>query len=396
MKGNLYARLQYTDDLGRSKEKLRRIKSGKISDVRDELRNMRDELSNRGEETLRADKMTFSELAENYKKSKVFPAVVREGLKVAGLKSHKPVLTYVKIASEYFGRKTIRTIKPADIERFRTVRLNTPVTIEFKVKMETVSPKRGRKKKEIRKETRQRPRKLASVNRELATLRRMLNFAVNEGWLIENPFSRTDGLISVASEKPRDKVLLFSEETRLLAECHGERSHLKSILICALDTAMRPDEIFKLTWDAVDLSRGIITVKAENTKTETTRVVGVTPRLEIELDNLLRTAPGEGHHFVFGVKSIKNSFRTACRNAGIVGFKFRDCRHTATTRMVNSGMPHAEIMKITGHTQLKTFLRYVNPTPDSMRQSAVRFGSYIASEGRPYETEILSDSTALN
>jgi hypothetical protein len=45
--------------------------------------------------------------------------------------------------------------------------------------------------------------------------------------------------------------------------------------------------------------------------------------------------------------------------------------------MVNRGMPQAEIMKTTGHTQLKTFLRYVNLTAESVSQSAKYFGEFV-------------------
>ncbi|MBK8304719.1 MAG: tyrosine-type recombinase/integrase [Chloracidobacterium sp.] len=119
----------------------------------------------------------------------------------------------------------------------------------------------------------------------------------------------------------------------------------------------------------VEFVNGIIKVRAENTKIETERIVGLTPRLHNELERLRSLSPNDLNDSVFGVRSIKNSFKTACRNANIVGFRFRDCRHTATTRMVNSGMPQAEAMKVTGHTQLKTFLRYVNLTSESVRKA---------------------------
>ncbi|MFN2393621.1 MAG: integrase [Pyrinomonadaceae bacterium] len=380
MKGNLYARIQYQDDTGKLKEKLRRVPSGKITDVWKAVRQMRDELTQHGEETLNADKMTFLALAEKYKEAKVFPAIIKDGHKVAGLKSHKPVETYVKIASAYFGKKLIRSIKPRDVDKFRTVRLNTPVEIEIKKKVPAINEKAGRKKNEIIKEKRVTERKLSSVNRELATLRRMLNFAVNEGWLIANPFQKTDKVISNALEKARERVLEYEEEKQLLAQCKDEREHIKPILICALDTAMRPEEIYKLIWSDIDFLNGIIIIRAENTKTETERIVGITPRLQNELERLWEQSPKDLTMTVFGVKSIKTTFKTACRKAEIKNFRFRDCRHTATTRMVNSGMPQAEIMKTTGHTQLKTFLRYVNLTAESVSESAKSFGKFLTNK----------------
>lgn len=379
MKGNLYARIQYMDESGKQKEKLRRVPSGKITDVWIEVRKMRDELNYFGDETLQSDKLTLNDLADKYQKAKVFRAVIKDGHKVAGLKSYKPVLTYIRIAKEHFGRKLIRSIKPRDIEHFKNIRLNTPVEIEIKKYSRELNPTTKRVKKTVVKETRVTPRKLSSVHRELSTLRRMLNYAVNQGWLLANPFGRTENLISNASERSRETVLTYEEETRLLAACEGERIHLKRILICALDTAMRPEEIFKLVWQDVDFVKGIIVIRAENTKIEVERIVGITPRLRDELKSLWEVSPKDASQSVFVVRSVKTSFRTACRNANLVGFRFRDCRHTATTRMVNSGMPQAEIMKMTGHTQLKTFLRYVNLTPASAHENAEVFGSFVSS-----------------
>lgn len=140
---------------------------------------------------------------------------------------------------------------------------------------------------------------------------------------------------------------------------------------------MRPEEIYKLVWNDVDFQNHIVIIRAENTKTETERIIGITPRLENELEKLWESSPKDSDLRVFGVKSIKTAFKTACRKAEIKNFRFRDCRHTATTRMVNSGMLQAEIMKVTGHTQLKTFLRYVNLTAETASESAKYFGDFV-------------------
>ncbi|NNE66213.1 MAG: tyrosine-type recombinase/integrase, partial [Pyrinomonadaceae bacterium] len=84
---------------------------------------------------------------------------------------------------------------------------------------------------------------------------------------------------------------------------------------------------------------------------------------------------------VFGIKSsTKTAFRSACKLAGVEDFVFHDCRHTATTRMIASGSPHAEVMKITGHTRLKTFLRYLNISSKTSSKVAGRLDSYLERE----------------
>jgi integrase len=74
---------------------------------------------------------------------------------------------------------------------------------------------------------------------------------------------------------------------------------------------------------------------------------------------------------VFGVKdTVKRSFASACRDAGIEGFHFHDCRHTAITRMIQAGLSPMEVMKISGHTQMNTFARYVNPNTQAVNRIA--------------------------
>src|SRR5688572_4673070 len=91
-----------------------------------------------------------------------------------------------------------------------------------------------------------RPRKIAAVNRELSLMQAMLSFALQNDWVIQNPFAKAKGVIAVSAETERDRILSFEEESRLLAVCVEELAHLKPILICALDTAMRRGEIFKI------------------------------------------------------------------------------------------------------------------------------------------------------
>jgi integrase len=295
--------------------------------------------------------MTFVDLVEKYEKSHIFPAVIRNGVKVAGLKSARTEKINLNTLAEYFGKKKIRSIKPIDIENFKTERFNTP----------TVHGKE---------------RAIASVNRELAALRAILNFAYRHDFIIRNPFEKTKKLISIASEKERERILSFEEEKRLLSFLVGERAHLKPIVICALDTAMRPDEIFKLRWSDVDFDSNTVTVLAENSKVEKERIIGMTSRLRNELELVWEASPKEQKLRLFGIKSIKTAWRTACRLAEISDCRFRDLRHTAISRMVQS-LPHAEIMKATGHTQLKTFLRYVNLTKQTANDSAHFSSNYL-------------------
>lgn len=352
VKGNLYARLQYQDETGKWKEKLRPISDKRTA--RSAVEYMRQELVLHGHETLSSDKLTFNELSERYAENKLKTAEYSNGIKVAGKRSLIPVRSALKTLLEHFGAKIIRSIRPSDLEVFKQKRLKTPLANGSH-------------------------RKIASVNRELELLRTMLNFAVQNEWLIKNPFKLTKGLISKAAETERDRVLSFDEERRLLAVCKGKRSHLKPLLICALDTAMRRGEIFKMQWKNVNFDANEIYIPQTNTKSEESRSVGMTPRLKYELEQLWGASPQDLGLTAFGItNTIKTAFLSACKDANIQDFRFHDCRHTATTRMIASGSPHTEVMKITGHSQLSTFLRYLNITSEMTGKVASRLNNYLS------------------
>lgn len=352
VKGNLYARLQYQDETGKWREKLRPISDKRTA--RSIVEDMRQELLVHGHETLSSDKLTFNELGERYAENKLKDAEYSNGIKVAGKRSLIPVRSALKTLIEHFGSKIIRSIRPIDLDAFKQKRLKTPLNNGSH-------------------------RKIASVNRELELLRAMLNFAVQNEWLIKNPFSLTKGLISKAAETERDRILSFEEERRLFEVCVGKRRHLKPLLICALDTAMRRGEIFKMKWKDIGFDANEIYIPQTNTKTEESRSVGITPRLKYELEQLWEASPQDLDQTVFGItNTVKTAFLSACREANIQDFRFHDCRHTATTRMIASGSPHTEVMKITGHSQLKTFIRYLNITSEMTGKVASRLDNYIS------------------
>jgi integrase len=374
--GRLYARLQYKDEDGRARERYQPISDKRTA--RSVVERMRRDLEQHGHEIFEAARLTFNDLADRYEATELVQAMFQNGVKVRGRKSVGSIRSALKPGVQHFGRRAISSIKAADLQSFKNVRLNTPVEIEIKQRTELVDAMTGRKKVVITRVTRQRQRKIATVNRELAAMRAVLNFAVANDWLVVSPFAKAKSLISAASEVQRDRVLSFDEESRLLAACIGNRAHLKALVICALDTAMRRGEIFKMRWTEVSFASGEILIPQSNTKTQETRRVAMTARLRSELERLWRMSPRDPSGRVFGItNNIKRSWASACSDANVVDFRFHDCRHTATTRMIASGSPHTEVMKITGHSQMKTFLRYLNITPETTNRVASRLDDYV-------------------
>src|SRR5215469_29674 len=119
---------------------------------------------------------------------------------------------------EFFGDKRFNEISPFLVEKFKMARRATPV----------VFPKKSTAGKPLT-----RPRSVASVNRELSMLSRIFTLAIMNGEAAVNPCSRSKKL---SGEQPRTRYLLPGEEQRLFAVLTGSKSHLRPILILALNT----------------------------------------------------------------------------------------------------------------------------------------------------------------
>jgi integrase len=82
---------------------------------------------------------------------------------------------------------------------------------------------------------------------------------------------------------------------------------------------------------------------------------------------------------VFGIiDTVKTAWKSALLQAQIEEFRLHDCRHTAITRMIQAGLPAAEVMKISGHTQWTTFARYVNVNEEAARNGADLLAAHLA------------------
>lgn len=344
-----YARLTFNDASGKRRNICRAVENK--TEGNKLLKQLLRDLETEGEKVIDAEKVTFRQLANTYSDRKLIAAEYQGDTKVRGLRSHKIQLGYLKTLIEHFGGLRVRAITHSDLEDYRAKRLQTP-------------SRRGT------------PLSLASVNRELTLMRSLLNFAKRKGWISRSPFDTGDPLISVADEVKRERVLTFEEEERLLLACYGPREHLRPMLICALDTGLRKSEMLSLRWADIDLEAGLIFARSSTTKTRKARTVGITPRLRAELERMRELAGNDPEKLIFNQKDMKRSFATARNLAGIKDLRWHDLRHTATTRMVEGGLAPMIVMKLTGHSQMGTFARYVNANDEAATKGAEVLDAY--------------------
>jgi integrase len=211
--------------------------------------------------------------------------------------------------------------------------------------------------------------KPATVNRLFATISHMFTKAVD--WdMVEEEILKQIRKVKMLPENNRRLRYLSKEECqRLINSCD---SHLKPIVITALNTGMRKGEILNLKWEQVDLKHGFILL--DITKNGERHEIPINNTLRATLLSLQRRLDIP---YVFYDKStgkpfrdVRKSFATAIRRAGIHDFRFHDLRHAFSSHLVMSGVDLATVKELLNHKSLTMTLRYAHLAP-SHRVKAV-------------------------
>jgi len=201
----------------------------------------------------------------------------------------------------------------------------------------------------------------ATVNRELACLKHMLNLAINEDLILKNPVK---SVRFFREEEAQFRVLSSSEKEKLIM---SSNDYVSVAITIALHTGMRRGEILNLTWKNIDFEKNYIRV--ERTKSGRPRIIPMNSAVK---NTLLDMAKKNAHpEYVFWNKKwqnpihdIKNGFRAACEKVGLGKLRFHDLRHTFASDLIMNGIDLVTVSQILGHSNISiTAKRYSHPTP---------------------------------
>ncbi len=202
----------------------------------------------------------------------------------------------------------------------------------------------------------------ATVNRYLAALSHAFTTAVVEwGWLEASPLQRVRRL-----REPRGRVRCLTDEERprLLAACQASHNRcLYPVVLLALSTGARKQELLGLTWRDVDLRRAQLTIEhSKNGERRTLPLVGLaletvhTLARVRRIDTPLLFPRADGR----APLDLRYAFHQALREAGIADFRFHDLRHSAASYLAMQGASLVEIAEVLGHKTLQMVKRYAH------------------------------------
>jgi len=276
-------------------------------------------------ERLPGEDKTFKEMIEKFVKDCI------------PLRSKKPYNSNLQTLLNFFGDCSLSKITPKKVNEYKTKR-----------KAEGASP--------------------ATINHELAVLKRMFNLGVKEWeWFDRNPIASVSLETGV---NERDRWITCEEEEKLLSHCPD---WFKDVVTFALNTGLRKQEICDLSWkNGIDLFRKtIIVVKSKN---DGKRTIPMNGKVFEMLKGKSKVRPIHDRVF-YWVRGQLNGdvvlyfFKRACEKVGIEDLHFHDLRHTFATRLVQAGEDIYKVQKLLGHKTPSMTARYAHHSTESLRST---------------------------
>lgn len=193
---------------------------------------------------------------------------------------------------------------------------------------------------------------VATINRDLATLRRMLRLAVSE-----EVIAQACRVKLLPNEARRERTLTAEDESIYLT---AASPLLRSLAAIMLDCGPRPDEIHRLKWkDNIRVGANEIhTGKSGGAR----RTIPTTERVAALLDALPRNSewvfPPRTKSGHITADTYKKAHASAL--AGLEPFVIYSLRHTCITRWARLGMSLPALKYLAGHRNIATTMRYIH------------------------------------
>jgi len=264
----------------------------------------------------------FGEVAEHYPKDRFDRAAI-----------------IIKALKPFVKGKPMRSIKAADIEKFKAYRMNLPTPHDT-------------------------PRKPATVEREMSIVSSFFAVAVQNDLIDYNPCAKVKKL---RFDNIQDKILRREDEAKFFANMFSEWA--RDICKMALYTGLRQNDIMRLTRFEVRLDENCIVLTQGKTKRRVTVMLNDVSREILErrigTNTLLFASPVTGTE----KGSVRHAMQRACKRAKIPVITIRDLRRTNVTRKLEAGADIATVARSVGHTGLNMMPRYMRSI-EAMQKAA--------------------------
>lgn len=212
------------------------------------------------------------------------------------------------------------------------------------------------------------------VNRELTVLSTLYKMMLKWNKADSNP---VQDVKHIKEPEGRTRWLTVEELGRLLAACS---LCLRVIIITAIHTGLRRQNVFDLKVADLDFKRRVLT--ARRTKGGKKHTIPMNTILVETLKPFVAGKAPDAPVFLNrngqAYKSVRTIFATACRKAGITDLHFHDLRHTNASHLIMSGVDLKTVSELLGHRDIRSTERYCHLAQEHKRQAVERLDETVA------------------
>lgn len=223
----------------------------------------------------------------------------------------------------------------------------------------------------------------ATVNRKIASLASFFRWHGSNAENGKKPRTNPcDGVKTITTTETAPRALSQKELRRLLREVHVHGSVRDVAVVEVLcGTAIRVGELVQLSATDAELSdrKGLLHVRHGKGRSARSIPLNIDVRKALAAWLAVRPASESSYLFIgqrgdrMTPSGIWRIVKTYARLGNLPTLRVHDLRHTVLTRLVREfGTDMATVMRISGHRNLRTLMRYTEPTADDLSEAVER------------------------
>ncbi len=231
--------------------------------------------------------------------------------------------------------------------------------------------------------------KPATINRELAILRRAYSLGMKAGKVLTKP-----DIPKLSENNRRTGFVDSAERKRLASACAREGLWMRAWFECAVTLGWRVSELLNLKVKQVDLADHSLRLNPGETKNGEGRLAFLTEEAYLLIQACVNAKGPEDYVFTRRngkpVKDFRWAWEKATEAAEVPGLLVHDLRRTGVRDMIRKGIPQSVAMQISGHRTISVFKRYDIVDEGDLREAARKMSHEI-----PTVTDFGHDSVTV-
>jgi len=221
----------------------------------------------------------------------------------------------------------------------------------------------------------------AQADHLLKTCRFMYSKAIEHGYCKANS-NPAAGIRQFNFDNRVERYLDDAELARLLTILDKDPNRpVANVILMLLTTGMRLNECLSAVWQNVSRKSRTLQVDASRSKSKKRRMVVLNDVAMDILDNL-GTEGKHTHLFVSSrtgkpLKSIRRGFSRITAEAGIIGFRVHDLRHSFISYALQQNRSLLEASELAGHANIQMTMRYAHLAKGQLHEASNSAADHI-------------------